>query len=120
MDGPEALQRAGLLLALARHDGVTEALRLRVQVEAGQPVLDRLGAHSAAEVPAEPVPHIAVQHFVTLEVLDLQVLEPAPDLIEAVDLLARAVPDLLAFPAAALPHLPLRVALAPPGPGPAP
>jgi len=45
----------------------------RVQVEAGQPVLDGLRAHAAAEVPAEPVPHLAVQQLVALEVLDLQV-----------------------------------------------
>src|ERR1700760_4704406 len=75
------------------------------------PDLDGLRPHAAAEVPAEPVPHLAVQQLVALEVLDLQVLEPAPDLLQAVDLLARAVPDLLALPVGGLAQLPLGVAL---------
>src|SRR3984885_5565891 len=107
----EPLEGAGLLLALAGADRVAQALRLGVQVEAGQPVLDGLRAHAAAEVPAEPVPHLAVEQLVALEVLDLQALEPAPDLLQAVDLLARAVPDLLALAVRALAELALRVAL---------
>ena len=58
----------------------------RVQVEAGQPLLDGLRAHAAAEVPAEPVAHLAVEQLVALEVLDLEVLEPVPDLVQPVDL----------------------------------
>src|SRR3974377_1871261 len=74
-----------------------------------------LAPHAAGEVPAEPVPHVAVEQLVALEVLDLQVLEPAPDLLQAVDLLARAVPDLLALTVGALAELALRAALCPPG-----
>ena len=47
-------------------------LGLGLEVEAVQPLLDRLGAHAAAEVPAEAVAHLAVEQLVALEVLDLE------------------------------------------------
>src|SRR5580693_8604611 len=111
----EPLERARLALALAAADGLAQAGRLALQVEAGQPLLDGLGAHATAEVAAEPVAHLAVQQLVALQVLDLEVLEPGPDLIQPVDLALRAVPDLAALPVAALPELAAGVALGPSG-----
>src|SRR6266567_3809632 len=91
-DNLEPLQRPRLALALAGPDRLAQAGRLGIEVEAADPLLDRLGAHAAPEVPAEPVPHLAVQQLVALEVLDLQVPEPAPDLLDPVDLTLRAAP----------------------------
>ena len=111
----EPLQRAGLLLALAAADRLAQRRRFRVQVEGAEPVLNGLGTHAAAEVTAETVAHLAVQHLVALKVLDLEALEPVPHLVEAVDLLARPVTELLALAVAALPHLAARVTLGPGG-----
>src|SRR6202044_4235113 len=102
-------------LALAAPDGLAQARGLVLEVEAGQPLLDGLGAHAAAEVAAETVAHLAVQQLVPLQVLDLEVLEPAPDFLEPVDLALGAVPDLAALPVAALPQLAAGVALGPSG-----
>ena len=44
---------------------------------------------------AEAVAHLAVEHLVALEVLDLEVLEPVPDLVEAVDLGVGPLADLV-------------------------
>src|ERR1700753_2042217 len=84
---------------------------LGVKVEGRKPVLDGLGAHAAAEVPAEPVPHLAVQELVALQVLNLQALEPRPDLVDPVDLLGGAIADLLHLAVRRLAHLAARVAL---------
>jgi hypothetical protein len=46
--------------------GLPQVVRLGVEVERREPVLDGLGAHAATEVPAEPVPHLAVEHLVAL------------------------------------------------------
>ena len=85
--------------------------RLGVEVEGREPVLNGLRAHAAAEVPAEPVPHLAVEQLVALQVLNLQALEPRPDLVDPVDLLGRAVADLLHLAVRGLAHLAARVAL---------
>src|ERR1700734_3267055 len=92
-------------------EDLAQVVRLGVEVEGRQPVLDGLGAHAAAEVPAEPVPHLAVQELVALQVLNLQALEPGPDLVQPVDLLAGPVADLLALTVAALAKLALLVGL---------
>ena len=49
---------------VSRSDG-----RLGLQVEGLQPLLDRVGAHRALEVLAEPGLHLPVEHLVALEVL---------------------------------------------------
>src|SRR5690606_17296369 len=104
-DDLEPLEGAGLLLALARADDLAELLGFGLQVEVGQPLLDRLGAHTAAEVLAEAVPHFAVELLIAFEVLDLEVLEAVPDLFEAVDLPLGAVADLPDLPLGGLAHL---------------
>src|SRR5690606_327798 len=69
-------------------------LGLGLEVEGLQPLLDRGGTHRTLEVVAVALLEGAVQHLVTLEVGDLEVLEPVPDLVEAVDLGVRALADL--------------------------
>src|SRR6185437_6809832 len=110
-DDLEPLKGTGLLLALAGADDLAQVVGLGVQVERREPVLDGLSAHAAAEVPAEPVPHLAVKHLVALKVLNLQALEPGPDLVDPVDLLGGAVADLLHLAVGRLAHLAARVAL---------
>ena len=110
-DDLEPLEGAGLLLALAAADGLPQVGRLGLQVEGREPVLDRLSAHAAAEVPAEPVPHLAVQDLVALQVLDLQALEPGPHLVDPVDLLGGPVADLLHLAVRGLTELAAGVAL---------
>src|SRR5262249_7526623 len=112
-DDLQPLEGAGLALALAGADGVPQAARLALQVEAGQPLLDRLRAHAAAEVAAEPVAHLPVEQLVALQVLDLEGAEPVPDLLQPVDLPLGAVTDLAALPVAALAELAPGVALGP-------
>src|SRR5262249_52374516 len=107
----EALERPGLALSLASADDLAQAGRLSLEVEAADPLLDRLSAHAAAEVAAEPVPHLAVEQLVALQVLHLQVAEPAPDLLDPVDLALGAIPDLLALAVGGLAHLAARVTL---------
>ncbi len=94
-DDLESLEGAGLLLALAGGDDLAQRLRLGVEVEGLQTLLDGSGAHVALEVRTEAVRHLAVEHLVALEVLDLEVLEAVPDLGEAVDLALDAVATLL-------------------------
>jgi hypothetical protein len=89
-DDLEALERAGLALALAGGDDLAQQLGLGVEVEGLQALLDRRGAHAALEVETEAVAHLAVEDLVALEVLDLEVLEAVPDLLQALDLLVGA------------------------------
>src|SRR5205823_11525601 len=112
-DHLQPLQRAGLALALAGADGVPQVAGLALQVEAGQPLLDRLRAHSAAEIAAVPVAHLPVEQLVALQVLDLEATEPVPDLLQPADLPLGAVTDLTALPLAALAELAPCVALRP-------
>ena len=108
VDDLEPLERADLALALAGGDGLLERVHLGVEVEGLQPLLDRGGAHVALEVLAEPVLHLAVEHLVALEVLDLEVLEPGPHLLEAVELALRAVAELLHLALGGVAHLAAR------------
>ena len=87
----------------------------RLQVEGLQPLLDRVGAHRALEVLAEPVLHLPVEHLVALEVLDLEVLEPVPHRVQPVQLALGAVAQLLDLALGALADLPLGVGLGPLG-----
>ena len=89
----QALERTGLLLALAGGDDLAQQLGLGVEVEGLEALLDRRGAHAALEVETEAVTHLAVEDLVALEVLDLEVLEPVPDLLEALDLLVGTLAD---------------------------
>src|SRR5665647_88293 len=80
-DDAQTLERAGLLLALAGRDDLAQHLGLGVEVEGVETLLQRRGAHRALEVQSEAVTHLAVKDLVALEVLDLEVLEPVPDLL---------------------------------------
>ena len=92
-------------------DDLAQRLGLGLEVEGLQALLDRCGAHAALEVQAEPVPHLAVEHLVALEVLDLEVVEAAQHLVEPGDLARRALADLAHLALGAFVHLALRVAL---------
>src|SRR5690606_11511007 len=74
-------------------------------VEGLQPLLDRGGTHRTLEVVAVALLEGAVQHLVTLEVRDLEVLEPVPDLLEAVELGVRALADLSHLTLGGVAHL---------------
>ena len=111
VDDLEALDGADLALALAGGDGLLEGVHLGVQVEVLEALLDRRSAHVALEVLAEPVLHLAVEQLVALEVLDLEVLEPGPDLLETVELALRPVADLLHLALGAVLDLATRVGL---------
>src|SRR5204863_2951912 len=110
-DDLEPLEGAGLLLALAGTDDLAQLLGLGVEVEVLQAGLDGAGAHTALEVLAEPVAHLAVEHLVALEVLDLESLETAPHLVEPVQLTLRPVAKLLHLALGAFPHLAALVGL---------
>lgn len=110
-DDLEALERTGLLLALAGADDLAEALGLLVQVEGLEPPLQGGGAHRTVEVRAEAVTQLAVEELVALQVLDLEVLEAGPHLVEAVDLALRTVAQLLHLPLGAFAHLAAHVGL---------
>ena len=86
-------------------------VHLGLDVEVLEALLDRRGAHVALEVLAEPVLHLAVEHLVAHEVLDLERLEGVPHLVEAVDLALRAVAQLLHLALGAVPDLAARVGL---------
>ncbi len=110
-DDLETLQRPGLLLSLAAADGLPQRLGLRRQVEVDEPALQGLGPHTALEVLAEPVPQLAVEQLVRLEVLDLHALETIEHPVQIVDLPLRAVADLAHLALGRLPHLAPDVAL---------
>src|SRR5699024_9327505 len=94
-DDLEALERTGLLLPLAGGDDLAQRDGLGLEVEGLEALLDRRGAHAALEVHAPAVTHLAVEDLVALKVLDLEGLETVPDLAEALDLLVRALADLV-------------------------
>ena len=116
VDDLEPLQRARtffwpLPVAMVSRSDATSA----VDVEVLEALLDRRGAHVALEVLAEPVLHLPVEHLVAHEVLDLERLERAPDLLEAVELALRAVAQLLHLPLGAVLDLAALVGLGPLG-----
>ena len=86
-------------------------VRLAVEVEVLQQPLQRLGAHAAVEVLAEPVAQLAIQHLVRDQRLRLQLAEGVQHLVQPVDLALRAVADLAHLPLAALAHLAAHVGL---------
>ncbi|MPM12273.1 hypothetical protein SDC9_58625 [bioreactor metagenome] len=87
----EALERAGLPLALAVTDDGAQVLGLGREVEVTQPLLDGGGAHGAGEVLAEPGLHLPVEDLIAFQILDLQALEPVPDGVQPVDLALAAI-----------------------------
>ena len=91
----QPLQGAGFALPLTGTDHLAQRLGLGFQVEAGQPGLDRLGTHRAAEVLPEPVLHLPVEDLVTFQVLHLEALEPGPDRLQPIQLALGPVPDQL-------------------------
>src|SRR5690606_24461606 len=112
-DHLEPLQGARLLLALAGTDQLAQLLGLALEIERLEALLDRLGTHTAAEVLTEPVTHLAVEHLVALEVLDLEVAEPIPHRVEPVDLGLRALTQLAHLALGRLLDLAAHVALGP-------
>src|SRR5262249_16789222 len=104
-----------LLLALAAADDLPQPLGLLVEVEVLQALLNRRGAHAALEVAAEAVAHLAVEQLVALKVLDLEVAEAVPHLVETVQLALGPVADLLDLALGGLTHLAALVALCPGG-----
>src|ERR687890_63972 len=110
-DDLEALERADLLLALARADRLAQRLALGVEVEALQQPLQRLGAHAAGEVLAEAVAQLAVEQLVGDQLLDLELAERVEHLRELVELALRAVAQLAQLALGALAHLAAHVAL---------
>ena len=85
-DDLEPLDRLGLALALRREDGVLEELLLRLHVDAGDEVLDGLGAHAAREVLLVAVLQVAPDALVVDELLGRQALERVPHRLEELDL----------------------------------
>ena len=97
VDDLEALERTGLALSLAGGDEFAQLLGFAFEVEVDEALLDRLGAHGTGEVQAEAVEHLAVQALVTFEVVDLEVLEPVPHLLDTVDLTVGVLAQLVHF-----------------------
>ena len=87
-DDLQALDRALLLLPLRRRDDPPEVVRLLLEREILQQVADRLRAHAALEVDAEPVGrpepilHLAEGQLVVDDLLRLELAEPRPGLLE--------------------------------------
>ena len=83
-DDLQALDRAGLLLALAGLDLILELDAFGLEVDLLEQVADRLGAHAAAEVLAEAVGRaealleLAEGRLVVLDLLGLHRLEELP------------------------------------------
>src|SRR5580765_1209251 len=107
----EPLEGTGLALTLAGGDDLAQQLGLGLEVEGLQTLLDRRGTHAALEVQTEPVTHLAVEDLIALEVLDLEVLEPVPDLGEPLDLQVGALADLVHLALGAVADLALGVGL---------
>ncbi len=88
-DDLQALDRAGLLLALGRLDLLLQILGLGLEVDLLEQIADRLGTHAAAEVlaeavrGAEPVAQLAEGGLVVDDVLGLHRLEQVPHLTHA-------------------------------------
>src|SRR5690606_13509917 len=93
-DDLQALERAQLLLALAGADGPARRLGLGVDVEVLHQLLDGLRAHRAGEVLAVAVDQLAVEDLVHDQLLDRQLGEGVPDLVEPVQLALGAVAQL--------------------------
>ncbi len=81
----EPLECAQLLLALARSDGLAQALSLGVEVEVFQQLLQRAGTHATGEVLTEAVVQLPVEALVGDQGLDRELAEGVDDLIEPVD-----------------------------------
>ena len=93
LDDLETLDRALLLLALRRLDGVAQHERLLLEVEVAEQLADRLCAHPAAEVDAEAVRRaeavlqLAEELLVVDDLLDVELAEELPRVLEPADAL---------------------------------
>ena len=89
----ETLDRALLLLALRRLDGVAQHERLLLEVEVAEQLADRLCAHPAAEVDAESVRRaeavlqLTEELLVVDDLLDVELAEELPRVLEPADAL---------------------------------
>ena len=110
-DDLEPLERPDLALALAGADGLAQDVGLGVQVHVLHQRLDRLGAHAAGEVLAEPVAQLAVEQLVGDQLLAVELAEGVEHLVEAVDLALRPVADLAHLALAGLLDLAAHVGL---------
>ena len=101
-DDLEPLDRALALLALGRLDRLAQRERLGLEVEVAEQVADRLRPHPTAEVDAEAVGRaeavleLAEELLVVLDVLDVELAEALPDLLEAADGVDRGLARVLA------------------------
>ena len=83
-DDLQALDRAGLLLALGRLDLLLQILGLGLEIDLLEQIPDRLGAHAAAEIfaksvrRAEPLTQLTEDRLVVDDVLGLHRLEQLP------------------------------------------
>ena len=111
VDDLQPLDRALLLLALRRPDDLPQGLRLGVEIEVLEEVADRLRAHAALEVHAEPVRRaeavlqLPEQHLVVDDQLGLELAEELPGLLEAGDRVDRRVAGVAAPGLDVLVHL---------------
>ena len=102
VDHLQALDRAGLLLALGGADRLAQQRSLGVEVARAQKLTDRLGAHAAGEVlaeapgAAEPVAQLPEQGLVGDDLLYLELLELDPGAIQPVDGILGVVVHVLA------------------------
>ena len=96
---------------MPRADDLAQVLRLGRDVEVLQQGLDRLGAHGTGEVVAVPVVQLPVDRLVGDQLLDVELGEAAPDLVEPVQLALGPVADLAHLALAALLDLAADVAL---------
>ena len=87
VDDLQTLQGAGLALAGAGVDFLTQLLGSGLQIEVLQALLDGFGAHAAFEVVAVAVFHFAPQVDVAFHVARLQVLEAVEHGAQTLDLL---------------------------------
>ena len=85
-DDLQALDRLQPAGALAGGDLLSQRLGLLLQLEVLEQALDRLGAHAAVEVVAEPLAQRTIHGVVGHELLDREVLEPGQDLVEVLGL----------------------------------
>ena len=93
-DDLQPLQRPQLPLALTAADHLTKRVRLGVDVEVLDQLLDRLGAHRPLEVLAVAVDEFAVEVLVDDQLLGRQFGEGGPDLLEPVEFTAGPVANL--------------------------
>src|SRR5690625_1782061 len=96
-DHLEPFDGASLLLPLAGGDDLAQTVGFGFKIEVLQPPLNGRRAHIPFEVLAEALNQLAEQHLIALKVLNLEVLEAIPHLVETVDIALAAIAWLFGF-----------------------